>query len=263
MQPIDLFITAYLRPQFTIETIRYLKERTTTPYRLFLIHQGGNEEALIKYADDFFLVVDPSHNVGIHAAWGIALGLAASEYFITTDNDIYVPQLQDRVLEHGGSGLMNEKVTTPQPDWLARMIKFMDDRPDYGAISMHTHILIGAAGFEPNDPEDVKEVNMCGAVMRIMRREAVWKAGGWEKIVRTGRNHEERTICSRLQTAGYKVGRTTRLRCYHPFGRGMGGNWGYPADFTPQMQGHNPELAEYVLSFDNQDNYDPETWLPK
>ena len=135
----------------------------------------------------------------------------------------------------------------------------MDERPDYGAISLHPHILIGAAGFDPNDSEDVKEVNMCGAVMRIMRRDAVWKAGGWEKWVRQGRNHEERTICSRLQAEGYKTGRTTRLRAYHPFGD----NWGYPEEFTPAMQGHNPELKDYVKQFDQITAYDPKTWLPK
>ena len=127
------------------------------------------------------------------------------------------------------------------------------------AISLHPHILIGAAGFDPVDPEDVKEVNMCGAVMRIMRRDATWKAGGWEKVVRTGRNHEERTICSRLQSIGYKTGRTTRLRAYHPFGD----NWGYPESFTPEMQGHRPELKDYVKQFDQQEAYDSKTWLPK
>src|SRR3990167_2918111 len=236
---IDIFITAYLRPQFTLETIRYLKERTKYPYRLFLIHQGGNEEALIKYADDFFLVIDPSYNIGIHAAWNMALALAESDYFITSDNDIYVPDTD--------------------PDWLGTLVKYLDDRPDYGAISLHPHILIGAAGFDPKDPEDVKEVNMCGAVMRIMRRDAVWQAGGWERWVRQGRNHEERTICSRLQSKGWKVGRTTRLRAYHPFGD----NWGYPADFTPEMQGHNPELKDYVKQFDQPTAYDERTWLPK
>ena len=239
MKPIDIFITAYLRPQFTLETIRYLKERTKYPFRLFIIHQGGNEEALIKYADDIFLVIDPSYNVGIHAAWNIALALAESDYFITSDNDIYVPDVE--------------------PDWLTQLVKFMDERPDYGAISLHPHILIGAVGFDPKDPEPVKEVNMCGAVMRIMRRDAVWEAGGWEKWVRQGRNHEERTICSRLQSKGWKTGRTNQLRVYHPFGD----NWGYPESFTPEMQGHNPELKDYVKQFDQMEAYDSKTWLPK
>ncbi len=251
---IDIFITAYLRPQFTMQTLKYLKERTKHPYRLFIIHNGGNEEALIEYEKDTFLVIDPSYNVGIHAAWNIALALAESEYFITSDNDIYVPDTVGTLNPATADSDIN-----PYADWLTRMVGFMKNRPDYGAISLHPHVFIGAAGIDPKDPEDVKERNMCGAVMRIMKRDAVWKAGGWEKWVRTGRNHEERTICSRLQTAGYKVGIASRIRAYHPFGD----NWGYPEDFTPEMQGHNPALKEEVKRFDNIEAYDNKTWLPK
>jgi len=239
MKPIDIFITAYLRPQFTMQTLKYLKERTKHPYRLFLIHQGGNEEALIEYEKDFFLVIDPSHNLGIHAAWNLALAMAESEYFITSDNDIYVPDLE--------------------PDWLTQLVGFIDERKDYGAISLHPHIFIGAAGLDPVTSDDVVERNMCGAVMRIMRRDAVWKAGGWERQIRTGRNHEESTICSRLQTNGYKVGIASRIRAYHPFGD----NWGYPKEFTPEMQGHNPDLEPEVKRFDVMEAYDGKTWLPK
>src|SRR4030067_3443411 len=228
MTPIDIFITSYLRQAYTERTITYLEQRTKYPYRLFVIDNGGNREVLAEAIrqNKVFLVIRPSTNMGIHAAWNTALALAESEYFITSDNDIYVPDLE--------------------PDWLIQMVKFMDQALDYGAISLHPHVFIGAAGIDPADPDDVKERNMCGAVMRIMRREAVLKVGGWEHVLRTGRNHEERTICSRLQTAGYKVGVATRIRAYYPVGKEIGGNWGYPAHFTPEMQGHNPALEQDV-----------------
>ena len=235
MEKIDLFIASYQRQALTGETIRYLRSRTKYPYRLILLDNGGNSI----YKDAVDIYVGLSVNIGIHGLWNMALALAESEYFITSDNDIYVPDLE--------------------PDWLAQLVGFMDERPDYGAISLHPHVFIGAAGIDPNDPEDVKERNMCGAVMRIMRREAVEKAGGWEKKIEAGRNHEERTICSRLQTNGYKVGITSRIRAFHPFPP----NWGYNKDFTPEMQKHNPELADYVTSFNNMDSYDNKTWMPK
>ena len=137
----------------------------------------------------------------------------------------------------------------------------MDERPDYGAISLCPHVLIGPAPIDPNDPEDVKEVNMCGAVMRIMRRDAVWRAGGWrddDPLIRPDRGHEERTICSRLQDAGWKTGRATRIRAYHPFGK----NWGY-GDIPATTHGHNPDMDVYVQQFDNMEAYDERTWLPK
>lgn len=244
-QPIDIFIATYLRQFYTQKTLEYLEQRTKYPYRLFILNNGGNDEVLEVYKEKIFLRVDVKPNAGIHALWNTALALAESEYFITSDNDIYVPDLN--------------------PDWLTQLVKFMDERPDYGAISLCPHVFIGASPIDPNDLEDVKERNMCGAVMRIMRRDAVWKAGGWEHKISSGRNHEERTICSRLHTNGYKVGICSRIRAYHPFGRDIPGQsgWGYPIDFPPEKQGHRPELKDEVLRYDNMEGYDERTWLPK
>jgi len=187
------------------------------------------------------------------------LALAESDYFITSDNDIYVPNLSREVPIEDTK---DNKGTLITPCWLERLVKFMDERPDYAAISLHPHVFIGAVGIDPNDPEDVKERNMCGAVMRIMKTDLIRKVGGWDHILSSGRNHEERTICSRIQSAGYKVGICSRIRAYHPFGKDQGGNWGYPAEFTPEMQKHNPQLKDYVVSFDKPEAYDQNTWLP-
>lgn len=238
--PIDIFICSYLRPEYTGKTLQYLKERTRYSYRLFLIDNGDNEQ----FKDQVDYYIGMSKNLGVMVAWNIASQLAESEYFITSDNDIYVPDLE--------------------LDWLFQLITFMNVRPDYGAISLHPHVFIGIAGEDPNDPEDVKEAPMCGAVMRIMRTELIRKIGGWEKVIRPQRNGEEKWISSRLREAGYKVGRTTRIRAYHPFGRDIEGNlgWGYTT-VTPEEQGHNSALKNEVLRFDNPDAYDEKTWLPK
>ena len=251
-ETIDIFMTCYLRPEMTDQSLQYLRERTKHGFRLVIIHYGGNEEVLEKHSDIIDLVITPSRrngkdspvNLGIHSAWNLALSMAVSKYFITTDNDIYVPDLE--------------------PDWLTQLSALLDQREEFGAISLHPHVFIGAAGLDHKDTSlpDVVERNMCGAVMRIMRLDAVIKAGGWEHKLDPRRNHEERTICSRLQSLGYKVGITSRIRAYHPFGKKTGGNWGYPEWFTPQLQGHTPELKDYVVNFDNPDAYDQKTWLP-
>jgi len=238
----DIFITTFLRQDFARECVKYIAERTRSPYRITIIDNGGNEWAetdprVFRYVPLYKSV----GNAGIHHAWNVAASLAEGKYFITTDPDLLVPDLDGE-------------------DWLARMIKFMQERPDYGAISMMPHIFIGAAGIDPNDPEDVKERNMCGAVLRIMDLEKVKEVGGWEMKIEAGRNHEEKTICSRLQSKGYKVGICSRVRAFHNFGKT---NWGYPETFTPEMQKHNPELKDYVGSFDSRDPYDQKTWLPK
>jgi hypothetical protein len=270
-QPIDIFILCYKRESYTRKTLEYLFERTKYPIRVFLLIQendsGNNFIADSMFKDKIFMKVNFSLNMGVHAAWNVALALAASEYFITSDNDIYVPDLKGANLSpfYGksegelGVDALRAVGLAPSDDWLGRLVGFMQERPDYGAISLHPHVFIGAAGIDPQDPEDVKDRNMCGAVMRMMRKDATWKAGGWDTIIEAGRNHEERTICSRLQTAGYKTGITSRIRAFHPFPP----NWGYPPEFTPEMQKHNPDMEQYVQSFGNIDNYDNKTWLPK
>lgn len=239
-QPLDIFITAFKRPHMTMETIKYLKERTKYPFRLFMIHNGENEEALIKYADDFFLVIDPSYNVGIHPAWNIALALAESDYFITTDNDILVPDLE--------------------PDWLTQLVELMDSRPDYGAIALQPHKFIGLEpSVYPSDGE-VISTPMVGACMRLMRRDAVWKAGGWEKWVRQSRNHEESTICGRLNAAGYKFGYASKMKAFHMFGDEVTtDSWGYPKEMKPEDHGH---VLRWPLpsAYGHRDEYDPKTF---
>src|SRR3990167_1070749 len=212
-EPIDIFITCFLRQAYTEKTLSYLFERTKYPFRLFIIDNGGNDEVLNAIKDKIFLRVKLMPNAGIHAAHNVALALAESDYFITSDNDIFCPDLE--------------------PDWLSQMVKFMDERQDYGAISLCPHVFIGAAGIDPSDPEEVKDRNMCGNVMRIMRREVVQKAGGWLHA--------------------------TRIRAFHPFPP----NWGYPPEFTPEQQMHNPALDQEVQRFGNMDAYDSRTWFPK
>jgi len=237
---IDIFITTYLRDHFAKKCVQYVKERTQTSHRLTILDNGGNEWAAeSSYVDRYIPLWKAYGNAGIHHAWNVAVSLAEGKYFVTSDPDLLVPDLK--------------------PDWLSQMVSYMETRPDYGAISMHPHIFIGAVGIDPKDPENVIERNMCGAVFRIMDTDKVRSVRGWDLIIEAGRNHEERTICSRLQASEYKTGICSRIRAYHMFGD----NWGYPEEFTPEMQKHNPALREEVERFDNIEAYNPLTWLPK
>jgi glycosyltransferase involved in cell wall biosynthesis len=249
---IDIFITTYLRQDFAKECVKYIKERTTPgTYKITIIDNGGNEWAEEDPEIRYVPLWKSVGNSGIHFAWNVAVSLAEGKYFITTDPDLLVPDLNGVTFPESELGLHG--------DWLSRMVRYMDERPDYGAISMMPHIFIGAVGIDPKDPEDVLERNMCGAVFRIMDTDKIKSVRGWDLRIEAGRNHEERTICSRLQDAGYKTGICSRIRAYHNFGK----NWGYPEEFTPEMQKHNPALKDYVLSFDQRGGYDERTWLPK
>ena len=244
MEPIDIVITAFKRPKMLMETIKYLKERTKYPYRLFMIHNGGNEEAMIEYANDFFLIIDPNYNVGIHCAWNLALAVVSSKYFITCDPDILVPDLE--------------------PDWLTQLVGLMDARPDFGAIALQPHKFIG---LEPtahlmDEKGEILLTPMTGAVMRLLRRDAVLKAGGWERFVRSSRNHEEKTICSRLAAAGYKFGYAAKMKAFHMWGDGeTEDDWGYPLEMGVEAHGHNPVWPQPRIYADRS-KYDPKTFEP-
>ncbi len=257
---IDIFITTYLREEFAKECVKHIKERTKPgTYKITIIDNGGNEWAEADPDIRYIPLWKSVGNAGIHHAWNVAASLAEGQYFVTADPDLLVPDLRDLHFWINENEALVVGHSEGAPDWLEREVVAMDENPEYGAISMMPHIFIGAAGIEPNDPESIKERNMCGAVFRIMRTDAVRSVRGWELKIEAGRNHEERTICSRLQEAGYKTGIFSRIRAYHMFGD----NWGYPEEFTPEMQKHNPDLKEYVKSFDHRDAYNEKTWLPK
>ncbi len=255
--PIDIGIVAYQRAELTAKTIDYLYARTKHPFRLFVLNQNSDDQTkalLDEYVAQgkIFLVLNLSKNIGIHMGWNILANTMTSELFITTDNDCYVPNTD--------------------PDWLTQLVGFMEAREDYGAIALQPHVFLGCSDPTP-DPSGVTEVGHCGAVMRLMRRSAVLKAGGWDQRFDANRNHEELTICSRLKTAGYKVGYASYLRCYHDFGGDN--NWGYK-DIHPHTHGHRipggstfaeggaGEIWPSPKVFDEQkDSFDTDTWLRK
>jgi len=236
MKPIDLFICSYLRQKYTGETLRYLKERTKYPHRVWLLDNGGNEEHRDKV--DFYIPF--KENIGIHPAWQIAFGLAESEYFITCDSDILVPN--------------------SEPDWLTQLVGLMDARPDYGAIALQPHIFIGLNPSAYEDDGEILHTPMTGAVMRLMRRDAVYKANGWERVIRASRNHEEKRVCSQLNGAGYKFGYTSKLKAFHLFGvEGQTDPWGYPAEMIPEQHGHR-DIWPRPWVYGRMGEYNNDTW---
>lgn len=257
IKPIDIFVLCWNRVEFTKRTIQYLHERTRYPFRIIVINNHSDDDTQevledLQHQGKVFHIVNHGRNVGVHQGWNTALGLADGEYFITTDNDIYVPQVD--------------------PDWLTQMVQFMDNRLDYGAIALQPHMFLGCVDPFP-DESGVTEVGHCGAVMRLMRTKSVRDAGGWDRHYDANRNHEETTICSRLKTLGYKCGYASHLRAYHDWGEDN--NWGY-GDVHPHIHGHripggsmfaeggSGELWPSPEALKNQDSaFDTQTWTRK
>lgn len=259
--PVDIWMVSYNRKEMTANAINYLFTRTRYPYRLFVVDNNSTDgtASLLKRMEKdgrVFLSVRLSRNVGIHMAHNIGLSLVNSEYCVSTDNDIYVPDLQ--------------------PCWLTQLVEIMEDKEyrNFTAVACQPHVFLGRSGVEEKEKK-VEESGHCGAVMRIMRTEVVRKAGGWCRHFDAKRNHEEKTIASHIRAIGGKVGYATGIKCYHDFGDDD--NWGYK-EVHPHDHGHRipggskwaidpkkkGEIWPTPIKFKEQENlYDKKTWERK
>lgn len=241
MNPIDIVMVTYNRLEFTKKAVRYLKERTKTPYRLIVVDNNSNDGTqpfLLNMKEQGFVqhIILLEENYGIHMAKNYGLSLVRSTpYYIDTDNDLLCANLE--------------------PDWISRLSALMDKYPKFGAISCRPQVLIGRGGHEFDGPEEVVKFNHLGAHLRIMRTEVVRKVGGWEKNWTANRNHEDKYISTLLQDQGYDVGYAKNVRCWHQFGK----NWNY-GNIPMQVHGHNdmwppPEHWDTIIN-----QFDQNTW---
>jgi len=222
---VDIWMVTYQRKDLTENTINYINTRTRYPYRLFVVDNhstDGTHDMLKQMEKDgrVFLSLRLSRNVGIHMAHNIGLSLVDSDLCISTDNDIYVPDLVER----------------DGKCWLEQMVDIMNDprNKNYGAVAAQPHVFLGAKSLEKSE-NGVFEAPMCGAVVRIMRTDVIKRVGGWDRRYDANRNHEEKTICSRIQSIKGKVGYAEKIICYHDFGDDN--NWGYK-EIHPHTHGH-------------------------
>ncbi len=252
-KPIDIWLVTFQRKELTQNVINYLYARTDYPYRLFVVdnHSTDGTELLLEQMEKdgrVFLSLRLSKNVGIHMAHNIGLALVDSDYCISSDNDIYVPDLRER----------------DGKCWLTQMVELMDDKDNknYAAIAVQPHVFLGAKKLE-GAKNGVYEAPMCGAVMRIMRTDLIKRVGGWDRRYDANRNHEEKTICSRIQSIKGKVGYAANMISYHDFGDDN--NWGYK-DIHPHEHGHRipgEEIWPPPSKLQIKDRLNQKTWEEK
>jgi len=216
---IDICMLTCNRARITELCIRELARRTETEYRLTVLDNGsedGTESMVWEWSldgDSGTVGYCAHENNGVHWGFNWLLNQVESEsYYICTDPDI-IPQNTD-------------------PDWLAQLVDLADRHPEYAAIALRPHVMIGDnANKMFADAPEVVERDHVGAVLRLMRVEAVRDVGGWKRdYVKPSRNNEEWYICGKLRKAGWKVGYARDIRAIHLFGDPDQGEdpWGYP-----------------------------------
>lgn len=201
----DILIVCHNRHDFTARVLKYLSDRTRSPYRLIIVDNASTDgtRELLKTVPEPHKVILLPENKGLEVAKNLGLEHVTSELFVDTDNDILVP-------DYDGA------------DWLKELTILMDTHPDFAAIALRPQILVGVGAIFRKDG-DVVENNVCGGSMRMMRLSAVKAAGAWRDQFTN--DSEEWHICGALKKMGHKVGYAKDLFCYHLFGNDR--HWGY------------------------------------
>jgi len=153
-----------------------------------------------------------SENIGVHMGFNELLGMVGTGIYICTDNDL-IPQSP-----------------IDGKDWLSLLLDLAKKSPEYGAIAVRPHVMIGEPPDRFDNSPEIREMSHAGACLRLMYTNTIHELGGWKHEKSPSRNNEEWFICAKLKKAGYKVGYSRDIRCLHQFGKVSFGEdpWGYP-----------------------------------
>lgn len=224
----DIIIVTHNRLEFTNKTLKYLNERTRSPFRLIIVDNAstdGTREVLQSIPAPHQVVLLPE-NLGLEKAKNIGLGYVQSDLFVDSDNDILVP-------DYDGA------------DWLQRLTGLMNEHQEFGAIALRPQILVGVGAIFRREGE-VVENNVCGGSMRMMRTAVVKAAGAWRD--KFTNDSEEWHICGELKKMGYKVGYAKNLFCYHLFGNDN--HWGYGGELDRRHGNRECSYTDKMFTVD-------------
>jgi len=209
MSEIDIVITSYFRPDFTLECLNRIEDYTEMFHRVIVVDNGSSQQTrdMLWDAKDSMLLdvlVLLDRNYGLEPAKNIGLSLVRSDLYIDMDNDIYV----------------NE-------GWVEKLLALKEKYPEYAAIAAHPQTFVGDdINLLLKDTNEIREYSKCGASARLMDTKLVKEVGGWrnEGELKTLTRGEEYYICGKLKEKGHKVGYARDVAIQHDFGDS---NWGY------------------------------------
>lgn len=233
MQPIDIFMTSWLRPDFTQRSIEHILDRTTPgTYRLHILDNQSSartREPLVKMLDEGKICSLTLHSLNTKCLWGKAvfnaMVEAKSKYYVVTDNDILPPKLASK-------------------DWLAQMAGVMDRHPE---IALLTPQLPPTWLQEPIAANgDVVYCKGVGNTFKMVRREAYPSYP--QSMDKFGDDGE---VSKLVREAGYKVAFCSDIFCLH---LGQTDNWGYESEeiaLDPRKAGYGPPFKYTPVDTDS------------
>ena len=220
LQPVTILLTTYNRIELLKKTIKYINERTFYPYRIIVIDNNSTDgtkhflkekKVQGQIFDHLFL----EENIGQSRAlnkgfeliewWENEKRRPSSDFFITTNDDIYPPMFE------------------PKNCWLKRMIDIFErNEPEYGGLCQRIQ------RTPRNEIDESKEIIPCykgfPSVFRLLRRSDYRKLGDrpFGRLMKWDSNSAGEKFRTQLQK---KFGFTTKIYADHA---GFIPNKGFP-----------------------------------
>ena len=209
IKPIDIILVTYNRSHFLKKAIDLIYERTRYPHHLIVVDNNSTDdtEKVLKNArivGKIHKYIKLPENKGLANGYSEGFKEVESDYFITTQDDCFPPDLT--------------------PCWLERMLYLLKNNPDYVALSMRIQRIRHRNVDEFKDI--IESPTSLASVFRIQKKEDIEIIGGFGS-----RPHWESTAFKdRVKPLKKKLGVVTGL--YSDHAGFMEENKGFAKDFT-------------------------------
>ncbi len=154
----DIVLLTFNRRKMLQRTLESIAERTRTPYRLIVVDNCSND-GTVKWLRNkkkqgiIDELVEISKPQGLCHAYNEGFKLVSSEYFITTQDDLLLPDIK--------------------PCWFPVMKDLLDRHPKYGAVAMRVARMINIKFRGENEIYEARR--SCCAYYRIHKKSVVIK----------------------------------------------------------------------------------------
>jgi len=223
----DIVVMTCERLELLKRTLTYIRERTTTPYRLHVIDDGsteGNAHYVSELLSEGKLasVLLRSERAGISASLRSIGGMTTSDPVVFTDDDILCPRLD--------------------PDWLARGLEAMERYPDLGLLALNQPQC--NAGGKRGETTPGAPVTLCRNVpgsFVFARRVVLATCCPPNKV-----QSPVKEMCDLATGQGWQVGYLTHVYCQHIGSRSVrtGKNLVNLLELVPAIDGDTLEPPE-------------------
>lgn len=246
---IDIFLLAFNRFEVFKRVLLSIHQRTRHPYYLHVFDNASHPEMkdwLYRAfcSGEYFISSLHLENINRGPYYPKAIQHAqvesGSEFYVVTDGDIEVPNLE--------------------PGWLSRLIDIMKARPRLGVLAAQVPPVWLQQPYRQDD-----EVVYCRAVgntLKVIRRSAAqqvfhrWSQDKWRMF------GDDTEFCHMLHDEQYLVGYARHVFCHN---LGQKENWGYaPGEekLDPRKKDEQPPLYIQPVNMQTYETPEAEQFLP-